>query len=120
MPKSHWDMGCEYHYISNTESLKCIVFVEGNMRVDANVSIRRPGQPLGVRTEVKNINSIKYVRKAIGKYILIIPLLIKKNPTKAKAPLIKSMSTSHKIICRLNLKTTAILQNLKLQDRKLF
>ncbi len=37
------------------------------MRVDASVSIRRPGDPLGTRSEVKNINSIRTVRKAIGK-----------------------------------------------------
>ena len=39
---------------------------EGSLRVDANVSVHRPGEPLGVRTEVKNINSIKGVSKAIG------------------------------------------------------
>lgn len=37
------------------------------MRVDANVSVHRPGEPLGIRTEVKNINSIRYLAKAIGK-----------------------------------------------------
>ncbi|XP_077575824.1 glutamyl-tRNA(Gln) amidotransferase subunit B, mitochondrial [Stigmatopora nigra] len=38
---------------------------EGQLRVDANVSVRRPGEALGVRTEVKNINSIRYLAKAI-------------------------------------------------------
>uniref|UniRef100_A0A4W4ETM4 Glutamyl-tRNA(Gln) amidotransferase subunit B, mitochondrial n=1 Tax=Electrophorus electricus TaxID=8005 RepID=A0A4W4ETM4_ELEEL len=38
---------------------------EGQLRVDANVSVHRPGEPLGVRTEVKNINSARYVAKAI-------------------------------------------------------
>uniref|UniRef100_A0A8C5D2Y5 Glutamyl-tRNA(Gln) amidotransferase subunit B, mitochondrial n=1 Tax=Gouania willdenowi TaxID=441366 RepID=A0A8C5D2Y5_GOUWI len=38
---------------------------EGQLRVDANVSVHRPGEPLGVRTEVKNINSIRYLAKAI-------------------------------------------------------
>ncbi|XP_072240971.1 glutamyl-tRNA(Gln) amidotransferase subunit B, mitochondrial [Leuresthes tenuis] len=38
---------------------------EGQLRVDANVSVHRPGEPLGIRTEVKNINSIRYLAKAI-------------------------------------------------------
>lgn len=40
---------------------------EGQLRVDANVSVHRPGEPLGVRTEVKNINSARYLARAIGK-----------------------------------------------------
>src|SRR5436190_23450641 len=39
---------------------------EGSMRCDANVSVRRPGQPLGTRTEVKNLNSFRFLRTAIG------------------------------------------------------
>ncbi len=38
---------------------------EGSLRCDANVSVRRPGAPLGVRVEVKNMNSFKNVGKAI-------------------------------------------------------
>ncbi|XP_060634828.2 glutamyl-tRNA(Gln) amidotransferase subunit B, mitochondrial isoform X2 [Anolis sagrei] len=38
---------------------------EGQLRVDANVSVHRPGQPYGVRTEVKNINSARFLAKAI-------------------------------------------------------
>ena len=38
---------------------------EGSMRADVNVSVRRPGEPLGTRTETKNVNSIRYVRQAI-------------------------------------------------------
>lgn len=38
---------------------------EGNFRIDANVSLHRPGEPLGVRTEIKNLNSLKSARKAI-------------------------------------------------------
>ena len=45
---------------------------EGSLRVDANVSVHRPGEPLGVRTEVKNINSIKGVSKAIGQTWLLL------------------------------------------------
>jgi aspartyl-tRNA(Asn)/glutamyl-tRNA(Gln) amidotransferase subunit B len=40
---------------------------KGSLRVDANVSVRRPGDTaLGVKTEVKNINSFAYVEKALG------------------------------------------------------
>lgn len=35
------------------------------MRVDANVSVNRPGEPLGIRTEVKNIGSIRGVAAAV-------------------------------------------------------
>jgi aspartyl-tRNA(Asn)/glutamyl-tRNA(Gln) amidotransferase subunit B len=38
---------------------------EGNLRCDANVSVRRPGQPFGTRTELKNINSARFLQKAI-------------------------------------------------------
>ncbi|XP_027013694.1 glutamyl-tRNA(Gln) amidotransferase subunit B, mitochondrial [Tachysurus fulvidraco] len=38
---------------------------EGQLRVDANVSVHRPGEPLGIRTEVKNINSARFVARAI-------------------------------------------------------
>ena len=40
---------------------------KGSLRVDANVSVRRVGQPeLGTKTEVKNINSFAYVEKALS------------------------------------------------------
>ncbi|MEA2416296.1 MAG: aspartyl-tRNA(Asn)/glutamyl-tRNA(Gln) amidotransferase subunit [Thermoanaerobaculia bacterium] len=38
---------------------------EGSLRCDANVSIRHPGDPLGTRTEIKNVNSFRYLRSAI-------------------------------------------------------
>ncbi|KAK7469596.1 hypothetical protein BaRGS_00036386 [Batillaria attramentaria] len=38
---------------------------EGSLRVDANISVHKPGEPFGVRTEVKNINSFRNVSKAI-------------------------------------------------------
>jgi aspartyl-tRNA(Asn)/glutamyl-tRNA(Gln) amidotransferase subunit B len=38
---------------------------EGSMRCDANVSVRAPGGPLGTRTEIKNLNSFRYLRSAI-------------------------------------------------------
>ncbi len=38
---------------------------EGSFRVDANVSVHRPGTPFGTRTELKNINSFKFLEKAL-------------------------------------------------------
>jgi aspartyl-tRNA(Asn)/glutamyl-tRNA(Gln) amidotransferase subunit B len=38
---------------------------EGSFRCDANVSVRRAGEPLGTRTEIKNVNSFRFVEKAI-------------------------------------------------------
>lgn len=38
---------------------------EGNLRCDANVSVRRPGDSFGTRTETKNINSLRFIQKAI-------------------------------------------------------
>ncbi|XP_027782493.2 glutamyl-tRNA(Gln) amidotransferase subunit B, mitochondrial [Marmota flaviventris] len=38
---------------------------EGQLRVDANISVHHPGEPLGIRTEVKNLNSIRFLAKAI-------------------------------------------------------
>src|SRR3546814_5039684 len=35
------------------------------MRADVNLSMRRPGGPLGTRTETKNVNSIRFVQQAI-------------------------------------------------------
>lgn len=39
---------------------------EGALRVDVNISVRKPGQPLGVRTEIKNIGSMRGVAGAIN------------------------------------------------------
>jgi len=38
---------------------------EGSFRCDANVSVRRPGEPLGTRCEIKNLNSFRFLEKAI-------------------------------------------------------
>ncbi len=38
---------------------------EGSMRADVNVSVRKAGQPLGTRTETKNVNSVRFVMQAI-------------------------------------------------------
>ena len=39
---------------------------EGSMRCDVNVSVRRPGAALGTRTETKNLNSIRFVMRAVA------------------------------------------------------
>ena len=38
---------------------------QGSMRADVNVSVRRPGEPFGTRTETKNVNSVRFVMQAI-------------------------------------------------------
>jgi len=38
---------------------------QGSLRCDANVSVRRPGDELGTRCEIKNVNSIRFVQQAI-------------------------------------------------------
>lgn len=50
--------------------LRCIESCDGNMqegslRVDANVSVRHPGEELGTRCEIKNVNSIRFLKQAI-------------------------------------------------------
>ncbi len=39
---------------------------EGSLRIDANISLRRPGEPFGTKVEIKNINSIKFMEKALA------------------------------------------------------
>ena len=39
---------------------------QGSMRADVNVSVRRPGEALGTRAEVKNVNSIRFMQQAIA------------------------------------------------------
>ncbi|MTW16517.1 Asp-tRNA(Asn)/Glu-tRNA(Gln) amidotransferase subunit GatB [Rhodoplanes serenus] len=38
---------------------------EGSLRADVNVSVRRPGEPLGTRCEIKNVNSLRFIGQAI-------------------------------------------------------
>ena len=38
---------------------------EGSLRADVNVSVRRPGDEFGTRAEIKNVNSIRFIRQAI-------------------------------------------------------
>lgn len=44
---------------------KKIFFSEGALRVDANVSVHRENSPLGTRTEIKNIGTIRAVANAV-------------------------------------------------------
>jgi aspartyl-tRNA(Asn)/glutamyl-tRNA(Gln) amidotransferase subunit B len=39
---------------------------EGSLRADCNVSVRRPGEDLGTRSETKNLNSIRFISQAIN------------------------------------------------------
>jgi aspartyl-tRNA(Asn)/glutamyl-tRNA(Gln) amidotransferase subunit B len=39
---------------------------EGSLRADVNVSVRKPGGPLGTRCEIKNMNSIRFIGHAIA------------------------------------------------------
>ncbi|MGB6231071.1 MAG: Asp-tRNA(Asn)/Glu-tRNA(Gln) amidotransferase subunit GatB [Litorimonas sp.] len=39
---------------------------KGNLRADVNVSVRRPGGELGTRCEIKNVNSLRFIRQAIA------------------------------------------------------
>ncbi|MGB7259516.1 MAG: Asp-tRNA(Asn)/Glu-tRNA(Gln) amidotransferase subunit GatB [Pseudolabrys sp.] len=38
---------------------------KGNLRADVNVSVHKPGEPLGTRCEIKNMNSIRFIGQAI-------------------------------------------------------
>ena len=38
---------------------------KGNLRADVNVSVRKPGAPLGTRCEIKNVNSFRFIGQAI-------------------------------------------------------
>jgi len=43
---------------------------QGSFRVDANISLRRPGEPFGTRAEIKNINSVRFLGQAIEHEII--------------------------------------------------
>ena len=45
------------------------VMAEGSFRCDCNVSVRRPGDDLGTRTELKNLNSFRFIERAINREI---------------------------------------------------
>jgi aspartyl-tRNA(Asn)/glutamyl-tRNA(Gln) amidotransferase subunit B len=52
------------------------VMPEGSLRVDASVSVHKRGQPLGVRTEIKNLNSTRALTKAIGKKLPVCVIML--------------------------------------------
>ena len=58
-------------YAKALHSLVCWIGIcdgnmqEGSFRVDANVSVRRPGAKLGTRCEIKNLNSFRFLERAI-------------------------------------------------------
>uniref|UniRef100_A0A667X102 Glutamyl-tRNA(Gln) amidotransferase subunit B, mitochondrial n=1 Tax=Myripristis murdjan TaxID=586833 RepID=A0A667X102_9TELE len=59
------DSGKSLHDDQRSQTLIDLNRAEGQLRVDANVSVHMPGEPLGIRTEVKNINSARYLARAI-------------------------------------------------------
>ncbi|XP_059778596.1 glutamyl-tRNA(Gln) amidotransferase subunit B, mitochondrial isoform X2 [Balaenoptera ricei] len=68
------DMSCGEEAAAAVRELQLILqalgtsqanMAEGQLRVDANISVHHPGEPLGVRTEVKNLNSARFLAKAI-------------------------------------------------------
>jgi len=56
----------ELQRIVRTLSVSDARLEEGSMRFDANVSVRRPGAGFGTRTEVKNMNSLRSLQRAVG------------------------------------------------------
>ncbi|XP_032873511.1 glutamyl-tRNA(Gln) amidotransferase subunit B, mitochondrial isoform X3 [Amblyraja radiata] len=59
------DSGKSLHDDARTQTLIDLNRAEGQLRVDANISVHQPGEPYGVRTEVKNINSARFLARAI-------------------------------------------------------
>ncbi|HWY62972.1 MAG TPA: Asp-tRNA(Asn)/Glu-tRNA(Gln) amidotransferase subunit GatB [Rhizomicrobium sp.] len=68
------DMRCSEEAAAFLKKLRAIVrylgtcdgnMDEGSMRADVNVSVRRPGGPLGTRCEIKNVNSMRFVAQAV-------------------------------------------------------
>ncbi len=68
------DMGSSAEAVAYAKALHALVrwigicdgnMQEGSFRCDANVSVRRPGQPLGTRREIKNLNSFRFLQQAI-------------------------------------------------------
>ena len=69
------DMGSAEEAVAYAKKLHSIVtslgicdgdMSQGSMRFDVNISVRRPGEPLGTRTETKNLNSFKFMEDAIA------------------------------------------------------
>lgn len=71
---SHPDLSTPEEAVSYARCIRSVVrclgtcdgnMEQGNLRIDANVSIHRPGEPLGTRVELKNINSFRFLHQAI-------------------------------------------------------
>ncbi|WP_434353281.1 Asp-tRNA(Asn)/Glu-tRNA(Gln) amidotransferase subunit GatB [Psychrobacter sp. HD31] len=45
------------------------IMAEGSFRADCNVSVRKPGEALGTRCELKNLNSFRFIERAINREI---------------------------------------------------
>jgi aspartyl-tRNA(Asn)/glutamyl-tRNA(Gln) amidotransferase subunit B len=71
---SHPDLSSPEEVIDYVKRLRCLMrylgvchgdMEKGQLRVDANVSVRKPGEPLGTRVELKNMNSLRYLQSAL-------------------------------------------------------
>jgi len=71
---SHPDMRCAEEAAAYVKKVRTILrylgscdgdMEKGNLRADVNVSVRRPGDDLGTRCEIKNVNSYRYIQQAI-------------------------------------------------------
>lgn len=47
-----------------------MTFLEGSLRVDANISVNKSGETFGTRTEIKNLNSLRALARSIDYEIL--------------------------------------------------
>jgi aspartyl-tRNA(Asn)/glutamyl-tRNA(Gln) amidotransferase subunit B len=52
-------------FTSFNGSFRVTSFLEGSLRVDANISVNKPGETFGTRTEVKNLNSLRALARSI-------------------------------------------------------
>lgn len=55
----------ELHLLMTYADITIGDLYHGNMRFDVNISIAKPGEPLGTRTELKNLNSFRSVERAV-------------------------------------------------------
>lgn len=71
---SHPDLSSPEEVIDYVKRLRCLMrylgvchgdMEKGQLRVDANVSVRRPGGALGTRVELKNMNSLRFLQSAL-------------------------------------------------------
>jgi aspartyl-tRNA(Asn)/glutamyl-tRNA(Gln) amidotransferase subunit B len=71
---THPDLSSPEEVIDYVKRVRCLMrylgvchgdMEKGQLRVDANVSVRKPGEPLGTRVELKNMNSLKFLQNAL-------------------------------------------------------